>query len=246
MAYPNIQAKSSGWNHKRPVIEKKTRKREQTITFGGESGSEGSLRLFPLVLDWGKGEWPSCTVLLPWPVFSTYMVILLWIKLFQSLVLSAWAPSEQQPRAEPAMAQGYPRTTLEPLSSTKPPRGHTHTLGQWERFKIPTPRARTSHTAFGGSPNHAHKRCNRYSQPANFGTKHLILWASLQHARWTWTLPLSFISTHTTWNRHTLKHKLWKLPDRNQDLMLWTYYGSTLFQAAHDFLTFKDALLWCS
>lgn len=153
-----------------------------------------------------------------------------------------WAAAPCRACHGSGLPQDYPGA---PVQHQTTQRSHTHPWAMGG-FKIPTPRARTSHTAFGGSPNHAHKRCNRYSQPANFGTKHLILWASLQHARWTWTLPLSFISTHTTWNRHTLKHKLWKLPDRNQDLMLWTYYGSTLFQAAHDFLTFKDALFWCS
>lgn len=93
--------------------------------FGAEPGSEEGLRLSPLVPDWGKVEWPSCTVLLHWPVFSTYTFILLGIKLLQSLVLSDWATSDQQPHAEPAMAQGYPSPTLDPLSSTKPPRGHT-------------------------------------------------------------------------------------------------------------------------
>lgn len=86
----------------------------------------------------------------------------------------------------------------------------SHLWGNGRGFKYFLLEPGQGHTAFGGSPNHAHKRCNNYPRPANIGTKHLILWALLQHARWTWTFPLSFIFTDTTVSLgQTLpKHKL--------------------------------------
>lgn len=97
------------------------------------------------------------------------------------------------------LPQSYPGA---PVQHQTTQRSHLWKYGRGLKHLLLEPGQ--GHTAFGGSPNHAHKRCNKCPQPANFGSKYLILWALLQHARWTWTLPLSFIFTHTTWNRHTL------------------------------------------
>lgn len=90
------------------------------------------------------------------------------------------------------LSQSYPRIPVQHQTSQR-----SHLRGNGRGLKHFLLEPGQHHTAFEGSPNHAHKRCNKYPRPANFGTTYLILWALLQHARWTWTLPLPFIFTDT-------------------------------------------------
>lgn len=84
-----------------------------------------------------------------------------------------------------------------PLSSTSLPWGHL-SRGDGRGLKYFLLKPGQCNIAFGGSPNHAYKRCNKWPELTNIRVKHLILWALLQHASWTRRLPLSFVFTDTT------------------------------------------------